>query len=124
MNKVNTKMMVTVDIDSTSDFRKKHTLSPNVLLLTLPNDRSTKNKQCHNERHPVELHFHQQEKYQTTPYDNDYNIHDSSLLSYTWQRRSDKVVEQLTSAPDVAYRFAYLEQPKEKNQLQLLVLIH
>jgi hypothetical protein len=100
-------MATVVDINSTSDFRKKHALSSNALLLTLPDDSSTKNKQCQANPH-IELHSHQQEKYQTTPH-----VDDSLLLSYTWQRQSDKV-EQLTPAPDIAYRFTYLEKAKRK----------
>lgn len=112
-NKVNTKTMATVvDIDSTSDFRKKHALSSNALLLTLPDDSSTKNKQSHANHH-IELHSHQQEKYQTTPRLVDLHVDDSLLLSYNWQRQSDKV-EQLAPAPDIAYRYTYLEKAKRK----------
>jgi hypothetical protein len=105
-------MMATADVDLTLYFRKKHTPPPSVLLLTLPNDTSAKERQ----RRPspsIELRSRQQKTRQTAPHiagahANNFDVHDTSPSSRYWQRHSDKA-SQISAAPDVVYRNTYMD---------------
>ena len=99
-------MMSTADMDVKLYFRRKHTPPLSVLLLSAPVDKSryySTHLRSHQQktRHPpqmVGLHV------------NNLDIHDTSP---GWQRYSNKSV-QVPSAPDVAYRNTYLEEPKRE----------
>jgi len=108
--------MATADIDLTLYFRKKRTPPPSVLLLTLPSDKSNKERQLRVSP-SVELRSRQQKKGQATPNTaglntNNVDTHDPSS-SYCWQRHSHKIA-QVIPAPDVAYRNTYLEETKRE----------
>jgi hypothetical protein len=110
--------MSTADIDLKLYFRKKHTPPPSVLLLTLPNERLNKQQQQHRVSPPIELRSRQEKQRQATSHIaglrvNNSDTHDTSTSYYGWQRYSDKTT-QITPAPDVAYRYTYLEETKKE----------
>ncbi|CAF3678511.1 unnamed protein product [Rotaria sp. Silwood1] len=104
--------MSTVDVDMTLYFHKKHTPPPSVLLLTVPND-----KYRDYDTSPTTEHRPYQPKKRQPPHIiglhvNNLDLHDTSGSSFGWQRYSDKN-NQLSLAPDVAYRNTYLDEIKQ-----------
>ena len=105
------------DIDLTLYFRKKRTPPPSVLLLSVPNEKTSKDQR--NRTSPtVELRSRLTKRRQITPHtvgasgnhlDNQESL---SVSSYGWQRHSDKATH-VVPAPDVAYRNTYLEDSRK-----------
>lgn len=113
--------MATTDIDLTLYFKKKRTPPPSVLLLAVPNEKTTKD-QASPTSPTAELRSRQQKKRQITPHtvgapanhaDNQESL---SLSSYGWHRHSDKAA-QIAPAPDVAYRNTYLEESRKDRSI-------
>lgn len=110
--------MAAPDSDLTLYFRKKYTPPPSVLLLKLPSNNNSNKTQQHRTSPSVELRSRQQKKPQTTPHTVRFNVSSSdtrelSLSPYGWQRHSDKV-GQITPAPDVAYKYTYMDETKNE----------
>ena len=106
--------MSTADADMTLYFRKKHTPPPSVLLSQAPNDKD----HYHHINPSIEHRSRQKKNHQPLPHMiglhvNNLDLHDTSTSSVNWQRYSDKI-GQLNPAPDVAYRYTYLEELKRE----------
>ncbi|UJR33820.1 hypothetical protein I4U23_021244 [Adineta vaga] len=110
-------MLTTTDTDNLAEFREKHAFSPNILSLTFPNENFTNNQQLSHSP-SAKLHFHRQQRRPMTSYtvrsnSNTYNLQNSTLLSYTWLRKYERV-DPIVPAPDLLYRYSHLEAPKRK----------
>jgi hypothetical protein len=107
-------MMSSADVNMTLYFRRKHTPPPSVLLLTAPNDKD----HYYHINPSVEHHSHHKKVRQPPPqmiglHVNNLDVHDTSTLSFGWQRHSDKITH-MHPAPDVAYRYTYLDEIKRE----------
>jgi hypothetical protein len=94
--------------------RRKHTPPPSVLLLT---HEVSNTDQHHCINHSVEFHSHRSNSRHPPSmiglHVNNLDIHDTSSSSFGWQRHSDKI-GQMIPAPDVAYRYTYMEEMKRE----------
>ncbi|CAF0746583.1 unnamed protein product [Adineta ricciae] len=109
-------MITANDINTIDDLRDKHSFSPRIFSPIFPNEQIISNQQS--SRSPsAKIRSTQQRPPLTSRTDrsnlNTFIQHKSTLLSYTWLRKSERV-DPITPAPDLIYRYAYLEGPKRK----------
>ncbi|CAF1078591.1 unnamed protein product [Adineta ricciae] len=108
-------MITANDINTIEDLRDKYSFSPRIFSPIFPNEQVSSNQQS--SRSPSAKIRSTQQRSPTSRTDqsnlNTFTRPKSTLLPYTWLRKYERV-DPIVPAPDLIYRYAYLEEPKRK----------
>ena len=108
-------MITANDMNTNENLRDKHSFSPRIFSPIFPNEQIISNQRS--SRSPSAKMRSTQQRPLTSRTNrsnvNTFTQHKPTLLSYTWLRKSERI-DPIVPAPDLIYRYAYLEGPKRK----------